>query len=145
VRLSLVAFPVRLFPALKSKSQVTLHQSHELSGERVRYQMLVPAPDPVDADEILKGYEYEKGSYVTLEDEELDEIDEICVDGPYVMIPDGNIGEEAFRVVREALEVALGATAAGKASFAKGGNRRGKSGGSKGKASARKAEREEAA
>lgn len=131
VRLSLVAFPVRLYPAIESKSQVTLHQYHKPTGERIRYQKIVPELGPVDSDEIVKGYEYEKGSFVELEEGELDqlklestktidlvqfvesdEIDEVYYERPYFMVPDGKIGEEAFRVVRDALKnarkVALG-------------------------------------
>ena len=131
VRLSLVSFPVRLFPAIDSKSQVSLHQIHKPTNERIRYQKVVPDHGPVDNDEIVKGYEYEKGEYVLLEDDELDhlklestktidlvqfvdyfEIDALYYDRPYFMVPDGKIGEEAFRVIRDALrgerKVALG-------------------------------------
>ncbi|WP_119459671.1 Ku protein [Rhodospirillaceae bacterium SYSU D60014] len=122
LRLSLVTVPVRLYPAVDSGHRVALHQIHEPTGERVRYQKVVPHQGPVDEDEIVKGYEYEHGRYVTLTDEELDhlklesvhridllqfveagEIDPIYYHRPYFLAPDGAAADEAFRLIREAL------------------------------------------
>ena len=131
MRLSLVTFPVQLYTAIETNEKVTLHQIHKPTGERIRYQKIVPDLGPVPTDEIVKGYEYEKNQYVLLEDEELealkleskhtidlvqfvdqDEIDEIYFERPYYVVPESGIGEEAFRVVRDALrrakKVALG-------------------------------------
>src|SRR3546814_12682206 len=74
LRLALVTVSVRLYPAIDSGQRVALHQIHEPTGERVRYQKVVPHQGPVDEDEIVKGYEYEHGRYVTLTDEELDHL-----------------------------------------------------------------------
>jgi DNA end-binding protein Ku len=113
---------VELFAATKSNSKIAFHQIHEPSGKRIRYQKTVPGIGPVDADEILKGYEYEKGRYVVLTDEELDEIkleskktleltqfvdaceiDPIYFDRPYFTVPADELAEDAFRVLRDAL------------------------------------------
>ncbi|MDX6749057.1 Ku protein [Geminicoccaceae bacterium 1502E] len=125
VRLSLVTFAVRLYPAIETRGEISFRQIHKPSGERIRYQKVVPDLGPVDRDEIVKGFEYEKGEYVLLEDEELaelklessktielvqfvesGEIDAIYFDRPYFLTPDGKLGEEAYRIVRDALKAA---------------------------------------
>jgi DNA end-binding protein Ku len=122
IRLSLVSFPVQLIPAIDSKERVSFHRIHRPTGERVRYQPIVPDRGPVDSDEIAKGYEYEKGRYAILDDEEIEklklesthtldivqfvdlhEIDPIYHEKPYFVLPDGAFAEEAYRVVRDAM------------------------------------------
>lgn len=122
IRLSLVSFAVKLYPATSSASKLSFHQVHEPSGKRVRYEKVVPGLGPVDKDEIVKGYEVEKGNYVLLTQEEIDEvkiearktldlvqfvdaceIDPIYFDRPYYVVPDDEVGEDAFRVLRDAL------------------------------------------
>jgi hypothetical protein len=72
IRLALVSIPVQIFAATKSGASVTFRQIHEPSGKPVKYEKVVPGIGPVDTDEILKGFEYERGSYVLLENDELD-------------------------------------------------------------------------
>lgn len=122
IRLSLVSFAVKLYPATSSTAKLSFHQVHEPSGKRVRYEKIVPGVGPVDKDEIVKGYELEKGNYVLLSQEEIDEIklearktldlvqfvgaceiDPIYFDRPYYVVPDDELAEDAFRVLREAL------------------------------------------
>ena len=74
IRLSLVSVPVRLHPATSSSRRLSLHMIHAPTGERVRYQQVVPEIGEVDKEQIVKGYEYERGHYVTFTDEELDKI-----------------------------------------------------------------------
>ena len=47
MRLSLVTFPVQLYSAIETNEKVTLHQIHKPTGERVRYQKIVPDLGPV--------------------------------------------------------------------------------------------------
>jgi DNA end-binding protein Ku len=131
IRLSLVSFPVQLHGATASNARIRFHQIHRPSGQRVRYQKVVPELGPVEADEIVKGYEVDKDRYVTVEPEELEalkvesrhtidlvqfvdacEIDPLYHEKPYFVVPDGEVAEEAFRVIRQALsetrKVALG-------------------------------------
>ena len=122
IRLSLVSIPVRLYSATKSGAKLSFNQIHEPSGKRIRYEKVVPGIGPVDTEDIVKGYQFKKGHYVTLTDEELDavkveakktvelvqfvdacEIDPIYFDRPYYVVPDGELAEEAFMVVRDAL------------------------------------------
>lgn len=122
VRISLVTLPVRLYTATESTNQLTLHKIHRPTGERVRYQNVVPDHGPVENEDIVKGYEYEKGRYITLEPEEIEnlrielkktmeiiqfvethEIDPIYFERPYFTVPDGELAEEGFLVIRDAL------------------------------------------
>lgn len=132
LRLSLVTIGVELFTAVKSGSRPALHQIHEPSGKRVRYEKVAPGIGPIDRDEIIKGFEIDKDQYVLLEPEELDEIKleskrtidlvqfvEYCEIDPryfakpyYVLPADDEVAAEGFTVIRDALrkakKVALG-------------------------------------
>jgi DNA end-binding protein Ku len=125
IRLALVSIPVDIVPATKSSSRISFHQIHEPSGKRIRYEKVVPGIGPVDTDEIVKGYEVEKGKYVLLTDEEIadvkleakksidlvqfvdaDAIDPIYFERPFYVLPSGDDedAEEAYIVLREALK-----------------------------------------
>jgi len=123
IKLALVSIPVEIFPATKAGKSIAFHQVHEPSGQRVRYEKVVPGIGPVDRDEILKGYEVSKGEYVLLDPEEIEkvklesrktleltqfvdltDIDPIYFDKPYYVAPADDLAEEAFVVVREALK-----------------------------------------
>ncbi|HMM76300.1 MAG TPA: Ku protein [Gammaproteobacteria bacterium] len=122
IRLSLVAVPVRLHAAVRSSARLALHQIHRPSGKRIRYEKIAPGVGPVDVADIVRGYEISRGHYVLLEDEEIDrlrveakrtfelvqfvdhcEIDPIYFDRPYYVTPDGQLAEDAYRVLRDAL------------------------------------------
>ncbi len=120
LKLSLVTIAVRLYTATSERERVRFHQIHEPSGERVRQQLVVPGIGPVERDDIVKGFEYEKGRYVTIDPEDLkrlrldttetidivefvDAVDPIYFDAPYYLVPDGSVAEEGYRVIREAL------------------------------------------
>jgi DNA end-binding protein Ku len=131
LKLSLVTIAVRLYSATTEKERIHFHRIHEPSGERVRYQNVVPGLGPVDSSEIVKGYEYQKGRYVTVEPDDLknlrlettdtieiaefvnaDGLDPVYIDSPYYLLPDGSLAEEGYRVIRQALsdtgKVAIG-------------------------------------
>jgi len=131
IRLALVSIPVELYSATKTGSKIRFNQIHEPSGKRISYEKVVPGIGPVDKDEIIRGFEVGKGSYVLLEDEEIDavkiesrrmlelvqfveahEIDPLYFERPYYVAPQDELAEEAFIVLREALrkakKVALG-------------------------------------
>lgn len=131
IRLALVSIPVEIFTATKSGAAIAFNQIHEPTGKRIRYEKVVEGVGPVDPDEIVKGFQYEKGSYVLLEDEEIeavkleskktleltqfvdpDEIDVFYFEKPYYVVPADDLAEEAYIVLREALrrtkKVAIG-------------------------------------
>ena len=122
IRLALVSIPVEIYTATKSGAQVAFHQIHEPSGKRIKYEKTVPGIGEVDPDEIVKGFEYEKGEYVLLDQDEIDavkleskktleltqfvdmdEIDVLYYERPYFVVPADDLAEEAFIVLREAL------------------------------------------
>ena len=122
IRLALVSIPVEVYSATKSGASVAFHQIHEPSGKRIKYEKVVPGIGPVDTDEIMKGFEFEKGSYVLLDQDEIegvrleskktleltqfvdrDDIDPIYFEKPYYVVPADDLAEEAFVVLREAL------------------------------------------
>jgi len=122
IRLALVSIPVEIYSATKSGAQVAFHQIHEPSGQRIKYEKVAPGVGPVDTDEIMKGFEIEKGEYVLLEQDEIDavkleskktleltqfvdahEIDVLYYEKPYFVVPADDLAEEAFIVLREAL------------------------------------------
>jgi len=122
LRLSLVSIAVELYTATKANAKPSFRQIHEPSGKPVHYEKVVDGIGPVDKDEIMKGFEYEKGDYVLLTDEEIDavkletrktleltqfvssnEIDPLYYDKPYYMVPSDDLAEDAFIVIRDAL------------------------------------------
>src|SRR5438094_6406618 len=134
LKLSLVTISVRLYTATTERERIRFHMIHEPTGERVRQQLVVPGTGPVERDEVVKGYEYEKGHYVTVEPDDLkrlrlettdtiditefvDDVDPIYFDAPYYLVPDGSVAEEGYRVIREALresgKVAIGQVVVG--------------------------------
>jgi DNA end-binding protein Ku len=131
IRLALVSIPVEIYSATRSGATIAFNQIHEPSGKRIKYEKVVPGIGAVDPDDIVKGFQYSKGSYVLLDDEELDavkleskktleltqfvdadEIDPLYYERPYYVVPADDLAEEAFVVLREALrdtrKVALG-------------------------------------
>lgn len=122
LRLALVTVPVKLFPATRTGARISFHQVHGPSGKRIRYQKMVPGIGPVDSDEIVKGFELDKGRYVLLTSEEVDEvkleakktldlvqfveaaeIGSLWFERPYYVVTDGELAEEAYSVLRDAL------------------------------------------
>lgn len=131
IRLSLVTFPVHLYPAVTDSQKVKLHKLSKKSGERIHYKDSTESEDIVKKENIVKGYEYGKGQYIEIEDDELKklmveskhtidlvqftdmkDIDPIYFDKPYFVVPDGDIALEAYVTLRDALrdtkKVALG-------------------------------------
>ena len=75
VTFGLISIPVKLYTAVGRKEDIDLHLLHEKDGERIHYKRVCDKGHQVDWDEIVKGYEYEKGRWVTLTDDELDALD----------------------------------------------------------------------
>jgi DNA end-binding protein Ku len=122
IRLALVSIPVEIYSATRSGATVAFNQIHEPSGKRIKYEKVVPGIGAVDPDDIVKGFQYSKDSYVLLDDDELEavkleskktleltqfvdahEIDPLYYERPYYVVPADDLAEEAFVVLREAL------------------------------------------
>jgi DNA end-binding protein Ku len=124
IRLALVSIPVQVFSATKSAARISFNQIHKPSGKRIRYEKVVPGVGAVEADDIVKGYEVEKGKYVLLTEDEINDvkleakrtidlvqfvdaadIDSLYFDKPYFVSPeDDETSAEAYVVLRDALK-----------------------------------------
>jgi DNA end-binding protein Ku len=132
LKLSLVSCPIALFPATSEGEKISFHQLNKETGHRVRYRKVdAETGDEVPQDKIIKGYEVSKGEYIELDPEELEavaihskhtleidkfvakkDINELYLRDPYFIVPDGEVGQQAFAVIRDAIRkegmVALG-------------------------------------
>ena len=132
LKLSLVSCPVALYPASSEREKISFHQINKNTGNRIKYRKVdAETGDEVELSEIIKGYEVGKGQYIEIDPEELEaiaieskrtieidefvpkkEIDELYLNNPYYLVPDGEVGQQAFAVIREAIRkegmVALG-------------------------------------
>jgi DNA end-binding protein Ku len=124
LRLSLVTIPIRVYPATNPAATISFNQLHRECQTRIQYRKWCPHCErEVTKDEIVKGYEFERGQYVPLEEEEIDKvrpettrvvalsqfteaeaIDPVFIDTPYYLGPDGKVAAESFAVMREALK-----------------------------------------
>jgi DNA end-binding protein Ku len=136
LKLSLVSCPIALFPATSEREKISFHQINKETGNRIKYRKVdAETGEEVESENIIKGYEASKGEYVEVAPEELEavaieskrvldidqfvprqEIDELYLNNPYYIIPDGEVGQQAFAVIREAIRKE-GMVALGKAVF----------------------------
>ena len=123
LKLSLVSCPVALYPATSEREKISFHQINKNTGNRIKYRKVdAETGDEVESSDIIKGYQVGKGEYLQLEPEELEaiaieskrtieidefvprkEIDELYQNNPYYIVPDGEVGQQAFAVIREAI------------------------------------------
>ena len=123
LKVSLVDIPVKVFPATESAATLSFNQLHAECQTRIQQKKWCPhCEKEVTQSEIVKGYEFEKGRWVVVEEEDIQkvkvestrvinlvqfaddsEIDPIYVDRAYYLAPDGPMGAEAFAVMREGM------------------------------------------
>jgi DNA end-binding protein Ku len=131
LKLSLVTCPVALYTATNSAGDVHFNLINPKTNNRIRMITTDPDTGPVERSELVKGYEVSKGEYILLTNDEInavklestktidierfvaqDEIDRLYWDNPYYLAPDGKLAQEAFGVIRTAMEtsgqIALG-------------------------------------
>jgi DNA end-binding protein Ku len=131
LRLSLVTCPVALYTATNSAGDVHFNLINPKTNNRIRLVTTDPDTGPIDRSDLVKGYEVSKGEYVLVTNDEIaavklestktidierfvaaDEIDRLYWDNPYYLAPDGKLAQEAFGVIRTAMEstgqIALG-------------------------------------
>lgn len=131
LRLSLVTCPVALYTATNSGGEVHFNLINPETNNRIKMVTTDPDTGPIERAKLVKGYEFEKGQYVLLTNEEIAsvklestktidierfvpaaDIDRIYWDNPYYLAPDGKLAQEAFSVIREAMarsgQIALG-------------------------------------
>jgi DNA end-binding protein Ku len=123
LKVSLVNIPVKVFPATESAASISFNQLHAECQTRIQQKRWCPRCErEVPNTELVKGYEFEKGRYVIVTDEDLQKvrvestrvinlaqftddtaIDPIYVDRAYYLAPDGPMAAEAFAVMREGM------------------------------------------
>ncbi len=123
LKLSLVTCPVALYTAINSGGDVHFNLINPKTNNRIKMITTDPDTGPIDRSELVKGYEVSKGEYILLSNEEIasvklestktieierfvagDEIDRLYWDNPYFLAPDGKLAQEAFGVIRTAME-----------------------------------------
>jgi DNA end-binding protein Ku len=124
LKISLVNIPVRVFPATDSAATISFNQLHGECQTRIQQKRWCPKCErEIPLSEIVKGYEFEKGRYVVMDEEDLSKvrpestrvidlvqftdaaaIDPIYVERPYYLAPDGQMAQEAFAVMREGMK-----------------------------------------
>ena len=123
LKLSLVSCAVALYPATSTARRIRFHIINRKTGNRIRNDVVdAETGRPVEPEDRVKGYQLEKGQYVLVEDEELDnvalesthtididefvpmaEVDRIYLDESYYIVPRDEVAQEAFAVIREAM------------------------------------------
>ena len=123
LRISLVAVPVKAYPAVNTTTATFFNQLHADCGQRIRYEKRCPAHGPVDSAAIVRGYAYAPDQYVVVEADELDQLrpaqDQALVLEQVVtlqdieptffsgrslyLLPDGLAAQHPYGVVTEAL------------------------------------------
>jgi DNA end-binding protein Ku len=124
LKISLVNIPIKVFPATDAAATLSFNQLHGECETRLQQKRWCPKCErEVPTSDLVKGYEFEKGRYVVVDDEDVekvrvastrvislekfttvDEVDPIYLERPYYLAPDGPVAKEAFAVIREGME-----------------------------------------
>jgi DNA end-binding protein Ku len=124
LKISLVTIPIKVFPATDAGATISFNQLHAECKTRIQQKRWCPKCErEVPNTDIVKGYEFEKGNYVVMDEEDIEKvrvdstrvinlekftedtaIDPIYLERPYYLAPDGPVASEAFAVVREGME-----------------------------------------
>ena len=128
LKISLVNIPIKVFPATESSGSISFNQLHGECQTRIQQKRWCPHCErEVPTSEIVKGYEFERGRYVVLSEEEMEQvrpastrvidlvqfadasaIDPMYVDRTYYLAPDGTLAAEAFAVMRDGMHGKVG-------------------------------------
>ena len=123
LKVSLVTIPVRVYPATESSATISFNQLHDECQTRIQQKKWCPSCErEVTSAELVKGYEFEKGRWVVVGDDDLakvksestkvinleqfadaSEIDPMYVDQAYYLAPDGPIAADAYAVMRDGM------------------------------------------
>jgi DNA end-binding protein Ku len=123
LKISLVNIPVKVFPATDAGATLSFNQLHGECQTRIQQKRWCPKCErEVPNTDIVKGFEFEKGRYVIVDEEDIEKvrvestrvislekftddtaIDPIYLERPYYLAPDGPVAREAFAVIREGM------------------------------------------
>ena len=128
LRVSLVNIPIKVFPATESSATISFNQLHNECQTRIQQKRWCPTCNKEVANtDIVKGYEFEKGRYVVMSEEDIEKVrptstrvidlvqfddqaslDPMYVDRTYYLAPDGQVAADAFAVMREGMKGKIG-------------------------------------
>ena len=128
LKVSLVNIPVKVYPATESSATISFNQLHAECQTRINYKKwCAKCERDVTQAEIVKGYEFEKGRFVVIDEEDIakvrtestkvinlvqfagaEEIDPMYVDKAYYLVPDGAMANDAYAVMRDGMEGKVG-------------------------------------
>jgi len=128
LKISLVNIPIKVFPATESSGTIAFNQLHGECQTRIQQKRWCQTCNrEVPNSEIVKGYEFEKGRYVIVSEEDVDKvrpestrvidlvqfadaeaIDPMYVDRTYYLAPDGGVASDAFAVMRDGMKGKVG-------------------------------------
>ena len=123
LRLSLVSCPIALYPASSLSEKVSFNRINRKTGNRLKQQNVdSETGEVVSREDMARGYEAAKGQYLIVDDDEFEavqiestrtididqfvpksEIDERYIELPYYIAPDGQVGQDAFAVIRDTI------------------------------------------
>ncbi|HEV3058890.1 MAG TPA: Ku protein [Vicinamibacterales bacterium] len=124
LKISLVNIPIKVFPATDAGATLSFNQLHAECQTRIQQKRWCPhCQREVANTDLVKGYEFEKGRYVVVDEEDIQkvrvdstrvinlekftddtEIDPIYLERPYYLAPDGPVARDAFAVIREGMK-----------------------------------------
>jgi DNA end-binding protein Ku len=128
LKVSLVNIPIKVFPATESAGTISFNQLHNACQTRIQQKRWCPSCNKEVANtEIVKGFEFEKGRYVVMTEDDIDKVrpsstrvidlvqfddagalDPMYVDRTYYLAPDGQVAADAFAVMREGMKGKIG-------------------------------------
>jgi DNA end-binding protein Ku len=128
LKVSLVNIPVKVYPATEASATISFNQLHGECQTRINQKKWCPKCErEVTSAEVVKGYEFEKGHWVVMSDEDIakvrtestkiinlvqfagdDEIDPMYVDRAYYLVPDGAMATDAYAVMRDGMQGKVG-------------------------------------
>jgi DNA end-binding protein Ku len=126
LKLALVSCPVKLIPGVTAANEIHFHNLNPRTHHRIALRPHDPETgEEVEKEQLVKGYEYEKGQFIVLEKPELDAIkvvsdktleleefidaeamDVVYYERPYFVVPDGPAAEKTYRVIAEGIRSA---------------------------------------
>ena len=124
LKISLVNVPVKVFPATDAAATLSFNQLHAECQTRIQQKRWCPHCErEVPNTDIVKGFEFEKGRYVVIGEEDIEKvrvdstrvidlekftddtaIDPIYLERAYYLAPDGPVARDAFAVIREGMK-----------------------------------------
>jgi DNA end-binding protein Ku len=124
LKLSLVSCSVAMYTATSTNQRVSFNIINKKTGNRIRYDVVdAETGEEVEKEDRVKGYKLDNKDYLLLEDEELEnvalesthtieieefvpvsEVDRIYLDESFYIVPQDEVAQEAFAVIREAMK-----------------------------------------